>query len=70
MDPLYVQNYSPDTRIWTSIVAGYVQSDLAQPGLSYVLPQWQVPGAFQLSVQNAELQGNDLNIGLSVQAMH
>jgi len=40
---------------------------LSNPGLSFQLPTWSVPGAFQLSVQNATFDGTDLHISVQIQ---
>jgi hypothetical protein len=68
-DELYVKEHQPDTYIWTSEIASTIKSQLASPGISMTLPQWQTPGAFSLSVQNAALEGTDVRLGLDVQSL-
>jgi len=68
-DQDYIKQYNPDTRIWTSIFAGYLKSYLSGTGVSYTLPVLEAPGAFSMSFENVTVSGSNMTLSLGLQSL-
>ena len=68
-DALFVEQYHPDTRIWTSVIAGYLKSFLSNTGFSYVLPTFSVPGAFSMNINDATSDGSTVSLSLNIKKL-